>query len=1356
MSTNEQTPLSQPTSAVRNTLGREQAPQNLVRPVPDEDLREHCDKNYHQILPIIAEKLHQEKVQQEKLKAVKARLNFEKASQYSESESPNRRRNLKERLGPRGALTRSISPKQKRDRSKSPKEKGPERRTVFKRLEKGVFHRLGDKEKNVSAHSRGIERKSYYSSRREEESCYQKSESERSAEGHWKSKLKKQKSSMEDDLSQPWVCEETDPFTPQIRYFDFPKTRMPSHIKTYDGSEDPEDHLKIFQAAAKTKRWAMPTWCHMFNSTLTGNARKLECRDVKGASECMKISGFMHGITNPELIKQLHDKIPQSMDEMMSVTTTFLRGEMAASNRERKKSFLSWKQETGQKQNFKRGNFWNEQRLERKQDRFTLLTKTPREILALDKGKFKPPPPMTTSVEKRNASKFCEFHGEVGHTIDECMHLKRKLEEMLKAGKLSHLIKELKQNNGKDQAKIAKKGETSGKDKPLAILMVQPWQRIERQRITQTFSPGSVISFPTLGEEDETEGPIIIEAKMGGHCMHRIYVDGGSSSEILYEHCFSKFRPDIKNQLIPANTPLVGFSGEIIWPFGQISLLVRIGDEEHSTSARMNFMVVRSPFLYNGIIGRPGVRKIRAIPFTAHGMIKFPVAGGIVTLQSSMIIPLECLMVSEPKVSRPSINQVKEEKIQVAIHSEYPEQTIAIGSTLTEEGRKELCGLLRRHLDVFACKSSDMTGQAPKRNKAISEEVRKLVEAGIMKEVHYHSWLSNPVMVKNMMTVGESLSRKGFIKTDRPKPGGIIMKLNPKKCDFGMRKDTFLGYKVDADGLRVSPNKVKAVIDLPSPKCLKDVQKLNGKLASLNRFLSKSAEKSLPFFKTLKKCTKKIKGQILADFIVERSEDGTPDTPIEDREELTDPWILFTDGSSCVDDSGAGLIIMNPEGMEFTYALRFRFNATNNEAEYEALIAGLRIASQMGIQNLQENVDSKLVANQIPRGENKKADALSKITSTSFAHLSKQVLVEELREKAIDEKEILAVVEEEGHTWMTPVYEYLTEGVLPEEKKKARTVRRKAGRYAMISEVLYKKSFFGPWLRCVGPLQANYVLREIHEGSGSMHAGPRSVVAKALKLGYFWPTMHTDARNLIRKCKDCQVHRPVPKYPQEKLTPITSPWPFYKWGIDIAGPFPKGPGKIRTPMRVNGLVERANMSLGEGIKARLGEKNKNWVEEVSHVLWAHHTMIKSSNVETPFSLTYGMKAVIPDEIGMPTLRTAEVDMAKNNEALGVSLDLLEEKREQAAIQEARSKAKMEGYYNARVRSTSFRPGDLVYRNNEASHAKDRGKLEPKWEGPHEVTEALGKGAYKLKDRNGHILLRTWNIRNLKKCYIHEI
>ncbi|GKF04294.1 reverse transcriptase domain-containing protein [Tanacetum coccineum] len=171
-------------------------------------------------------------------------------------------------------------------------------------------------------------------------------------------------------------------------------------------------------------------------------------------------------------------------------------------------------------------------------------------------------------------------------------------------------------------------------------------------------------------------------------------------------------------------------------------------------------------------------------------------------------------------------------------------------------------------------------------------------------------------------------------------------------------------------------------------------------------------------------------------------------------EELPEPWTLFTDRLSCIDGSGGGLILTNPEGVEFTYAMRFRFEATNNGAEYEALIAGLWIAEQMGVKNLQANVDSRLVANQVngsyvakescmvqylekvkmltssfkefsikqvPRSENKKADALRKIASTSFAHLSKQVLVEELNENFINGKEVLAIVEEEGHTWMTPI-----------------------------------------------------------------------------------------------------------------------------------------------------------------------------------------------------------------------------------------------------------------------------------------------------------------------------------------------
>ncbi|GJR70400.1 reverse transcriptase domain-containing protein [Tanacetum coccineum] len=106
-----------------------------------------------------------------------------------------------------------------------------------------------------------------------------------------------------------------------------------------------------------------------------------------------------------------------------------------------------------------------------------------------------------------------------------------------------------------------------------------------------------------------------------------------------------------------------------------------------------------------------------------------------------------------------------------------------------------------------------------------------------------------------------------------------------------------------------------------------------------------------------------IHDQVLADFIAERpEEDGLPiETQIE--EAIPAPWTLFTDGSSCLEGSGAGLILTNPEGIEFTYALRFEFDASNNKAEYEALVARLRIAEQMGVQNLEAKFDLRLVAN---------------------------------------------------------------------------------------------------------------------------------------------------------------------------------------------------------------------------------------------------------------------------------------------------------------------------------------------------------------------------------------------------------
>nr|GEV30336.1 reverse transcriptase domain-containing protein [Tanacetum cinerariifolium] len=1113
---------------------------------------------------------------------------------------------------------------------------------------------------------------------------------------------------------------------------------------------------------------------------------------MKGAPECMRIFRFMHGVNNPELTKRLNEHVPKTMEEMMITTTAFIRGEAAAAIK--KKGHVSWKPQDQSKRHSadKRSDFQDHSREGRKPNRFTPLARTPKEILATEASKFQPPPTMVMPIEKRSSNKFCDFHNDKGHSTDECMQLKKQIEELVRAGKLSHLIKEIKQ--GRDY-----------------------------------FERVGEIAFPQLAASNGTEGPLVIEAEMGGHMIHRMYIDGGSSMEIPYEHCFNRLRPEIKNQMVPSTTSLTGFSSETIWPLGQLRLLVTIGVVTHSTKAWMNFMVVKSMSHYNGIIGRPGLKAIQAVPSTVHGMLKFLVEGGIATIRCTILIPTECASVTTSSMM-PREERTRPANFTVALHPDFPDQEVVIGGSLSDKGRTELCSVLKKNLDIFAWQPSDMTGvprsvaehrlniregyspvrqkktgQAPERARAIQAEVQKLVDAEIMREVYYHDWLSNPVMAEMMRDIEETF------RTLRK----VNMKLNPKKCSFGLAEGVFLGYVITPGGIKPCPDKTVVVLQLPSPRTIKEVQSLNGKLASLNRFLSKSAKKSLPLFQTLKKCIKKSDfrwttkaeqafqqlkqhlselpllvapkpqeelimylfatyGAVSAVLMTERGTTQTPiyfisralqgpelnyspmeqlvlslvfavkrlrryfqahpitvitDQPIKQTENVCqeEPWTLFTDGSSCVDGSGAGLILTNPEGVEFTYALRFQFTASNNEAEYEALVAGMRITARMGVKNVQINVDSKLVANQVLGTYVAKEDNMIKYLEI----VKGLVLVEMLENKSIKEKEVAAVNEEDCPTWMTQLVDYLKGGVLPGDKKEARKLRLKAR-----------------------PLQADYVMREIHKGSCSMHAGPRSVVAKAVRLGR--PLSGRAGESQIPDSRHGLLHKvdrskgSGNNYRRTDNGKQFADSPFKDWcdKLNIIQRF----ASVKHPQS-NGLVERANRSLGEGIKARLGEGNKNWVEELPHVLWAHRTMIKSSHGDTPFSLTYGTETVIPTEIGMPTYRTAAVDVVNNDEELRLNLNLLEERRERAAVCEARAKSKMMKYYNASVHGVAFKPGDFVYRSNDVSHAIAGGKLGPNWEGPYEVTEALGNGAYKLWSMDGTVLLRTWNFANLKRCYL---
>ncbi|GKD37483.1 reverse transcriptase domain-containing protein [Tanacetum coccineum] len=433
--------------------------------------------------------------------------------------------------------------------------------------------------------------------------------------------------------------------------------------ETYDGTGDPEDRLKVFQASAQVERWAIPTWYHMFNSTLIEAARvwfdelpsesidnykdlkaaffayfmqhkkhvkdpveihnikqkdgetieefmecfKVETRRIKGASECMKISGFMHGVNNLELTKRLNERVPKTLEEMMTMTTAFIWGETAAVSK--KKVHTPWKPQDQSKRQTseRRSDFQNQPRDGYGSNKFTPLNRTPKEIFATKSEKFKPPPPMVTPAGKRSSNKFCKFHNDKGHSTDECMQLKKQIEELVKAGKLSHFIKEIRQDRNKQKNG---KNEALAKEEAVAIYMIQLWHKVTRQKVTLSFAHVNEIAFPPLSANKGTEGPLVIEAEIEGYVIHHMYVDGGSSMEVLYKHCFNRLQPEIKSQMVPATTSLTGFSGETIWPLGQLRLLVTTGDAKHFTKAWMNFMIVRSPSSYNGIIRRPGIREI--------------------------------------------------------------------------------------------------------------------------------------------------------------------------------------------------------------------------------------------------------------------------------------------------------------------------------------------------------------------------------------------------------------------------------------------------------------------------------------------------------------------------------------------------------------------------------------------------------------------------------------------------------------------------------------------------------------------------------------------------------------------------
>ena len=771
---------------------------------------------------------------------------------------------------------------------------------------------------------------------------------------------------------------------------------------------------------------------------------------------------------------------------------------------------------------------------------------------------------------------------------------------------------------------------------------IQAVSKLPRIDATITFSNSDL-----EGYQHPHDDPLVVRTIVANTTVHQVLVDNGSSADIIFASAFDKIGIG-REKLEPVNTHLRGLSGEKVLPLGSIQLVLTLGEPPCQATTTARFLIVNAPSAYNMLLGRPSLNAIKAVPSAYHMVIKFPTVHGVGTVRGGQRVAKECYTASMKQKAVDNVNTDEldmrdevltrpepSEELEPVSLDDDPEHLAYIGSKLAKNLKGLLTQFFRQNRDIFAWKQSDMGGIdptvithklntkpsfkpvkqkrrsfAPERQKAINEEVGKLLQAGAIREVEYPEWLANAVLVKKAngkwrlsidftdinkacpkdsfplpridlivdATAGHELlsfmdafsgynqismdpndqEKTSFVTAQgsycyrvmpfRLKNAGATyqrlvnrmfqkqigatmeiyiddmlvkstttdlhiahlseafqilrnynMKLNPAKCAFGVSAEKFMGFIVNHRGIEANPDKIKALLDMPSPSGIKEVQRLTGRIAALSRFVSRASDKCQPFFQVLKKAfqwdakceeafsalktylssppilvsptegelltlylavsdfstsavlvrdkervqhpvyyygralrgaeeryprmeklilalvtaawklrpyfqahtievpTKypmkqvlhkpetsgrlmkwaielsefdirykpktMIKGQVLADFVME----FTSTEPAGDAQVATDlsTWKLSVDGASNAQGSGAGLILTSPEGIDIEYALRFGFHTSNNEAEYEAVIAGLNLAHSLEVDQLEVYSDSQLVVRQI-------------------------------------------------------------------------------------------------------------------------------------------------------------------------------------------------------------------------------------------------------------------------------------------------------------------------------------------------------------------------------------------------------
>ncbi|GAU45489.1 hypothetical protein TSUD_191080 [Trifolium subterraneum] len=602
----------------------------------------------------------------------------------------------------------------------------------------------------------------------------------------------------------------------------------------------------------------------------------------------------------------------------------------------------------------------------------------------------------------------------------------------------------------------------------------------------------------------------------------------------------------------------------------------------------------------------------------------------------------------------------------------------------------------------------------------------------------------------------------------------VNMRFNPEKCTFGIRAGKFLGFYLTERRIEANPDKCRAFTEFPTSNDKKSIQTLNGMLTALSRFVAKSAQHALPLFKLLRK-ESAFEWTEECEQALQHLKKAISEPTVLSRPDVGEVLYLYLVVAS--EAVSATLIRETLEGQKPVYftskALqgpKLRYQRIK-KAEYEAFLAGLRLVEDVGAKEIKIYTDSQLVASQVlgeyqakndnlseylalvkeritkldsaeiqhvPREHNKQADILSKLASTKRKNGNKSVIQEILSHPSIQKPTRVLDINVIGdiNCWMTPVYNYLAHGTLPNDDVLTRP-QPTTSSATYTRELTHSTSAVFPWPErhceqditgqlCSKMLKSTYLIVGVDYFTKWVEAESLPEITSFRILRFF-------KRDIL-----CRFGIPQAVVTDNGTQFTDKTFRGFLAKINTKHYFTS----VEHP-QTNGQAEVANRVILCGLRRRLGDAKKQWVEELPHVLWAYRTTPHSTTKETPFRLAYETEAVIPVEIGEPSRRTeAPLDEEMNDETMREELDLVEEIRTAASLKEALLKQPVATRHDTKVIKRDFEVGSLVLRRN----AKDshEGKLAANWEGPYRVRGKTDNGAYHLETLQGKEIPRTWN------------